>query len=733
MLRIFLSGLFIIFSAELLPQDPLVIDRITGVINFDGIPDEEAWQQVQPLKMVMHSPDFGKEPTETSVVKVAYDDEYLYFSGILNYKDPSDIRAIARKRDYNTPFCDWFGILLDSFNDRKNGISFWTNPNGLRTDGTVQNDLADSNTDISFDWNTFWDVKTVISDKGWSAEFKIPFSSMRFQTENGKTLMGLAICWYLPAKSEMNTFPSIPPNFPAAYWKPSLSRLIEFRDLQPKKPVYLTPYATTGIGQVSEINELGTGYSLNSKMKYDAGLDAKFSLTNNLTLDLTANTDFAQVEADDQKINLTRFSLYFPEKRAFFQEKSDVFDFSFMGGNYLFDSRRIGLYEGNPVRIYGGFRMTGRVNNWDIGILDLQTATYENNPGENFGIFRTKKTIFNKDSYIGGMFTSRLGMNGNYNLAYGLDGQFRVTGDEYLTIKFAQTYENDSISKFFDKDPSRLLVYWERRNLKGFGYNFLYSWSGDQFNPGIGFEVKDNYQVIRAIFKYGWFPGESNPIRYQNISLTGYNIWNTSSGIQETATGILMWEFETKKGSSGSAGMTFFQEDLTDSLSLGNNQAYVPQGRYPFVNFSASYGTSSRNALSAFVSAGSGAFYDGWLVSIYAWPRVNIGSGIYLGLTYNLDYVTFPSRNVNFTNHITGLKGMLTLTTKTSLSAFIQYNTSVNKVSANIRFRYNPREGNDFYLVYDEGLNTRLTRETPTLPVTSGRTILLKYSYTFRF
>jgi hypothetical protein len=733
MFRIILSAFLLILSVELFPQSPLVVTKITSPITFDGIPDEEAWQQVQPFKMVMHSPDFGKEPTETSVVKVTYDDEYLYFSGILNYKDPSDIRAIARKRDYNSPDCDWFGIILDSFYDRKNAISFWTNPNGLRTDGTVQNDLADSNTDISFNWNTFWDVKTVITDKGWSAEFKIPFSSMRFQTENGKTLMGLTICWYLPVKSEMNTFPAIPPNFSAAYWKPSLSSLIEFRDLQPKKPVYITPYVTVGIGQVNEINKTGTAYDLSSKMKYDAGLDVKFSLTNNLTLDLTANTDFAQVEADDQKINLTRFSLYFPEKRAFFQEKSDVFDFSFLGGNYLFYSRRIGLYDGNPVRIYGGFRMTGRVNKWDIGILDLQTAPYETNTGENFGIFRTKKTIFNKDSYIGGMLTSRLGMNGTYNLVYGLDGQFRVTGDEYLTVKVAQTFENDSINSFFDKDPSRMIINWEHRNQKGFGYDFLYSWSGDKFNPGIGFEVKDNYQLARAILQYGWFPGEKKSIRYQKISLTGYNIWNTFSGEQETATGILRWDFETKKGSSGSAGITFYQEDLTDSLALGNNQAYVPEGRYPFLNLSGSYSTSSGHSISAYFSAESGSFYDGWLVSFYAWPRVNIGSGIYLGLTYNIDYVTFPTRDAKFTNHITGLKGMLTLTTKTSLSAFIQYNTSVNKVSSNIRFRYNPREGNDFYLVYDEGLNTSLNRESPALPITSGRTILLKYSYTFRF
>ncbi len=207
MSRALLSGLLLFFSAELISQSPMVVTKLTGAINFDGVPDEESWKSVQPLKMVMFSPNFGNEPTETSVIKIAYDNEYFYLSGFLNYTDPDDIRAVARKRDYSNDDCDWFGILLDSFNDRKNGVSFWTNPNGLRTDGTVQNDYADANNDISFNWNTFWDVKTNITDKGWSAEFRIPFSSLRFQTENGKTIMGATISWYIPAKYEMNTFP----------------------------------------------------------------------------------------------------------------------------------------------------------------------------------------------------------------------------------------------------------------------------------------------------------------------------------------------------------------------------------------------------------------------------------------------------------------------------------------------------------------------------------------------
>ena len=733
MLKTLLPGFFLICSSVLWSQTPLVVSKLTAAINFDGVPDEVAWQSVQPLPVTMHSPVFGNEPTEISVIKIAYDNEYFYVSGILNYKDPADIRAFGKKRDLLSSTTDWFGIILDTFNDRENAVSFWTNPNGLRLDVTVKNDFVDPNSDVNSSWNTFWDVKTLINEQGWSTEFRVPFSSLRFQVEKEKTRMGITIIRYSPAKSEMATFPAVPPHFIGSYWKPSLTAPIEFTGLKPENPVYVTPYITGGTGQIYELNEAGTDYKMNSTLKYDAGVDAKYSITNNLTVDLTANTDFAQVEADDQKINLTRYSLYFPEKRVFFHEKNDVFDFSFLSGNNLFYSRRIGLYEGNPVRIYGGLRMTGRINKWDLGILDMQTAKFGENPGENFGAFRTKRSVFNQNSYAGGMFTSRLGMDGSYNLAYGLDGQFRVTGDEYLTVRWAQTYENDSLNKFLDLSPSRFIINWEHRNLKGFGYDFLYTWSGDKFNPGMGFEIKDNYQGVRSILQYGWFPDEGNSMRYQRIMLSTAGLWNTATGLHETTTGVLTWYLESKKGYWLQLDGFLYVEDLADTLNLGNNQAYVPQGRYPFAYLSGQYNTSYSHALSANLTGEAGKFYDGWKLSLHASPSLAIGAGFSLDMTYFLDYVNFSARSMKFTNHIVGLKGLLTLTTKTSISTFIQYNTAIDKIYSNIRFRYNPREGNDFYLVYDEGLNTRLTREIPSLPYSEGRTILLKYTYTFRF
>jgi hypothetical protein len=737
--RIFQMARFMLFSGILLlalpshAQEYYTVPRLQEEIDFDGIPDEDAWHAIDEVPLFVYLPVFGAEPSETSILKIAYDDTYFYLGAYLDYTDPAEMRAVGKKRDYTMPVCDWLGIFLDTFYDRENSMMFWTNPNAVRTDGTTKNDMADQSSDYSFSWNTFWDAASVLNDHGWSAEIRIPFSSLRFQTTDSITVMGLTLVRYIPSNGEFITFPPISPEFASAYMKASLTTPVLFRNISSKKTVYLSPYVTGGMEWSNELNEAGTEYLSSSRAKYDAGLDLKYSLTNNLTLDLTVNTDFAQVEADDQKINLTRYSLYFPEKRVFFLEKADVFDFSFLGGNNLFYSRRIGLSDGHPVRIYGGARLTGRVNKWDLGILDMQTAAFEEKPGENFGVFRAKRNILNNNSYLGSMVTSRLGTDGTSNLAYGLDGQIRVTGDEYLTVRWAQTFENDSANRLFDLSPTRILLNWARRRQNGFAYDLAYTWSGDRFNPGIGFEAKENYQGYRVISQYGWFPGKESGLRYHKIMLTAYTFWNTATRLRETVNGMLTWYYEGQKGNNGDFSLNWYLEDLYDQLTLGNDQASVPSGRYSFAYLSGSYYTSYASALSASFTAEAGRFYDGTKISLYAAPTLNIGSDIDVGLTYYFDFVSFPDRDAGFTNHIAGFKGLWTFTTKTSLMAFIQYNTAIDKVVSNLRFRYNPREGNDLYIVWDEGLNSDMARETPRLPLTSGRTILLKYTYTFRF
>ncbi|MFB0518306.1 MAG: DUF5916 domain-containing protein, partial [Acidobacteriota bacterium] len=326
-------------------QEQLIMPRIKGPVTLDGLSNEPAWEGIEPLPVVMHRPNFGNEPSERTEILVAYDDDFLYVAGRLFDSEPTKIQSNSKERDSGDPSSEWFGIIIDSFNDNENALEFLTTPAGLRCDVAVFNDAQGENP-VNISWNTFWDVETVRNDEGWFAEFRIPFSSLRFQDINGRVVMSIISWRYIARKAEWVIFPAIPPNWGFySILKPSQAQEVVFEGLYRRKPLYIAPYLLGGFGQSFELNEGETGYQRVENLAHEVGLDVKYGLTSNLTLDVTLNTDFAQVEADDQQINLTRFSLFFPEKRLFFQERSSNFDFNFETGepNRLFYSRRIGI------------------------------------------------------------------------------------------------------------------------------------------------------------------------------------------------------------------------------------------------------------------------------------------------------------------------------------------------------------------------------------------------------
>lgn len=711
-------------------QDIVQIQRLSQTIVFDGKPDEAAWNQHVPFLFQMHTPVYRGEPTENTDVRICFDDDYLYIGAKLFYNDISLMTDAGKKRDYAQPTCDWFGIHLDTYNDRQNALLFYTNPNGIRFDAAIKNDFTSFEQDANFSWNTYWDVKTSRDDKGWYAEFQIPLSSMRYQESDGEVVMGLTIARFMPSKNEMLTYPDIPPEYNQATWKPSLASRISFKGLESKKPFYISPYVLAGLGQESELNPEGTAYERLSLPKLEAGLDLKIGVSNNLTVDLTLNTDFAQVEADDQQINLSRYSLFFPEKRVFFQEKSDVFDFQLGGPNKLFYSRRIGLHNGEPVRILGGVRMTGRQGKWDIGLLDMQTARIDELASENFGVIRLKRTVINDHSYVGGMITSRLGLDGRFNFAYGVDGTFRLFGDEYLSIRLAQTNDSEIISDPVSKHPSRIHMSWQRRGEKGLGYDLTLSYSGKDFNPGSGFEIKDDYSAVLGFLHYGWFPAESSRLRRHKIYSESMMFRSVLDGELETLSLKGGWNFETRSGLVGDIAHNFALEVLTDTLTF-NDEVNIMPGRYNFQYISTEWMIPPVLPVVGIIVAEAGTFYDGWKVSAALMPTWSVVPSFDLSGTYRLDYVNFANRNMSFLNHIIGVKALLTFTTKTSLAGFVQYNTAIDGVVANVRFRYNPREGVDFYLVYNEGLNTNPYTQRPVLPISDNRTLMAKFTYTW--
>ncbi|HEY4612554.1 MAG TPA: DUF5916 domain-containing protein, partial [Bacteroidota bacterium] len=410
--------LFLAENACAQGQGQMELQRINGNITLDGLSDEPAWEAITPLPMTMYLPVFEGQTTERTEIRVAYNDEYIYVSGRLYDSDPSGIRINSLYRDrYNGD--DAFAIYLDTFNDNENALWFFTTPSGIRGDLAVS---GDDEVPANESWNTFWDVATTVTAEGWFAEIRIPLSSLRFRELDGKVVMGLTVTRFISRKNERVTFPAIPPKF--SFRKPSVAQDVVLRGIHSSKPFYVTPYALAGVSRTALRDGQSVGYSYIRDPRNELGIDAKYSLTDNLTLDATINTDFAQVEVDDQQINLTRYSLFYPEKRQFFQERASLFSFDQGDGNLLFHSRRIGLTDnGEPVRILGGGRLVGKVGDWDMGVIDMHTAPDGASAlSENFGVLRLRRPVFNEYSYLGGMMTSRVDKNGTYNFGYGLDG-----------------------------------------------------------------------------------------------------------------------------------------------------------------------------------------------------------------------------------------------------------------------------------------------------------------------
>jgi len=712
----------------------IIISRINGPVSLDGFSKESAWEGIRPLSFIQMEPVFGVDPSERTEVLLAYDDDYLYMAGRLYDSEPAKILSNSKQRDSGNPACEWFGIVIDSFNDKENALAFFTTPSGLRWDAAVFND-AQGNSPINVSWNTFWDVETALNEEGWFAEFRIPFSSLRFQEKEGRVIMGIIVWRSITRKNEWAIFPSIPPDW--GFWskfKPSKAQECVIEDVTSRKPLYIAPYSLGGLGHSSEFNQLKSVYQKNNSLQGEVGLDIKYGLSSNLTLDVTVNPDFAQVEADDQQVNLTRFPLFFPEKRLFFQERSSIFDFTFETSdqNKLFYSRRIGLYDGQRVPIYGGARVIGRLGSYDLGFINMQTAPIGDLPSENFGVLRLRRQLFNQNSYLGSMVTSRIGLDGTYNYVYGLDSIIRVFSDNYLTIKWAQSFTSGKNNNLFSMSSSRYYLNWLRRSNKGFGYGVSFSGSGDYYDPGIGFQLRHNYTRMSTGTWYGWFPKEQS--RYFNhvISLGTFLFIDNDHGAVETFNVQSMWEFSTKSGWVFNLKPQFYYENVPVNFSLSKH-AEIPKGRYNFIDLNFELISPDGNPFSIGIKVNAGSFYDGRRIFLGLDTKWSVLSDLEIGLSNEFNHMVFPERSQELSAHITRLRTLYMLSTKFSAMAFIQYNSTIDSVDANFRFRFNPREGVDLYLVYNESLNTDRYQFFPALPFTGSRTVLLKYTYTFNF
>jgi len=727
--------------AAALPS-PLPIPRLTSPIRLDGVVDEPAWEAIEPLPLIMFAPTFGAPMTERTEIRIAHDDRYLYVAGRMFDSDPAGIRTNTFYRDQYSGD-DLLAVVLDSYNDFETAVWFTTNPGGTRGDRSVSNDgvFAGGGSVMNMDWNAHWDVETSQTDEGWFAEFRIPLSSLGFQVVDDQVTMGLIVYRFIARKNERQIFPAIDPRWGGlAFGKPSQAHRIRLEGVQAARPVYLTPYLLSGVRQTpaweatpgAHVNpesvESGR-WSTASEGTAEAGFDLRFSPSSNLSLDLTVNTDFAQVEADDQQINLTRFPLFFPEKRQFFQERSSTFQFGTgRGSDRLFHSRRIGLVDGEITRIYGGGRAVGRMGGTDIGVLTLQTANPGGGGSENAAVLRVSQQVLNPFSSVGGMLTSRVGVEGRENWALGGDATLRPLGDEWVTFRAARTFDA-ALDEASTLEASLLRARWERLRDDGFSYAGEVVRVGQDYRPGLGFQARRDVHSVYGRLQLKRFAGAESPLRATTLRLDTEHFYRNRGGGASSRSVVPELSTEFKGGSEIKLTGTSSFEDIRVPFAIG--AVAIEPGAYWFHAAELNLQRPRSSLFRGSLTASAGTFYDGSRLGLAVDPTWTQSRYLEIGGGYQFNRLRFPDRGEETSAHLVRLRGQVALNTRVSFSLLAQYSNLADLGTLNARFRYHFREGTDLWVVLNEGRN--LDRDplgAPPLPSLAGRTLLVKYTRT---
>ena len=716
-------------SAEPWTLPPLELGRVDGVISVDGVPDESAWTALEPLPLVQHWPVFQGEMAQRTVIRVGYDDEYFYAAGWF-YDDPDLIQANSLRRD-RWDGDDSFDILIDSYNDDQTALKFTTTPAGVLLDFAIRNDAqpGSSTGPLNQDWNTFWEAATSRTDEGWFAEMRIPLSSLGFEVVGGRAVMGLIAGRYISRLNEKHIFPAIPPNWDMADFKPSRARDVQLEGIQQQRPLWVTPYVLGGVQQLRDPDAVPIAAPA-TELPREVGMDVKYGLSSNLTLDLTVNTDFAQAESDALAVNLDRFSLFLPEKRQFFQERASTFDFD-MGEGRLFHSRTIGISEdGQLRRILGGARLGGRVGQWDVGALAMQVQGDAAGPWENDAVVRVTRSLSGSE-YAGLMMTSRtLGGSGT-DLSFGADGRLAL-GRDLVTLQGAHTIdgsEGASAGGFGARTALRL--FWERRNSQGWAYDWSLNYSGEHYDPALGFEFRNSFTALLGRLRYTWTPGEGSPVVRATAFATGRVFTRNQDRSLESGLARARFMLDLKGGHFFNLALNFTREDVGEAFTLPG--ADVPEGTYDGVDVFTLFRMSRAHDVGADLLVYTGTAFDGWRTSVSLDPWWRLSRHLTVGGVLNLQRISFANRNQTVNADQVSVRISAALDTRLSAEGLLQYSAASRSVATNFRLRYHFAEGRDLYLVLDEArdLDEALSRDTRLLGTTDRR-LLLKYSYAFR-
>jgi hypothetical protein len=712
--------------------------RLGQPLRIDGALDEALYRDVPSMsEFIQVEPQAGQAATERTETWVSFDDDYVYVSFRAWDTQIESLIATEMRRDSpnNWQGNDIVAFIFDTFYDRRNSFTFTMNPLSGRSDGTMVNDRQ-----YSSDWNPVWETKAGRFDGGWTVEAAVPFKSLRYRPGTTQ-VWGFNAMRVKRSKNEISTLTRVPPargqsGFQQAQFAASL---VGIQVPGGGRNLDLKPYAISSV----TTNRRATP-RVSNDLGAEAGFDVKYAVTQGLVAELTVNTDFAQVEADEQQVNLTRFSLFFPEKRDFFLENQGTFSFGGIpvtgsgasninsgffgsGGSYapiMFYSRRIGLHEGREVPLLVGGRLTGRAGRYSLGLLNIQTGDEKQTGARptNFSVLRLRRDLLRRSS-VGLLLTNRsVAMNGTgANQSYGVDGTFAFFENLEINTYWAQTDTdglntrgNTSYRAQLDYPGDRYAVQLEHLRV------------GDNFNPEVGFLRRDNMVRDYARFRFSPRPGTRSAIRkYVYDGWVDY-IENTAGRLEtRERAGEFALEFQNADRFSVNYTNTF--EFLPAPFPIGGD-VILPVGSYQFDTLRVGYNLAQQRALSANLFAEFGTFYNGHKTSFSAARgRVPITNQLSVEPTYSFNHVTLVQGRFN--THLAGSRVTYSMTPLMFVSALLQYNSGINSVSTNARFRWEYRPGSELFVVYNDERDTH-TRSFPSL---YNRAFIVKVNRLFRF
>lgn len=686
-------------NPEALPRPVLSVTPSRG-IRIDGRIDEAAWRAVEPITDFMQSePDAGRPASQPTEVRVTFDDTYLYIGAELYDADPAGMVYGGMERDSPGILfeeMDAFGVTLDTYLDRRTSFIFFVNPAGGIKDGQG----FDDGRSRDYGWDGVVDVKTTTHERGWTVELAIPWRTLRFDPTLPDQTWGMNLMRRIRRRNEVS------------YWAPldrrnrvflmskagtlnGLGRLPAGRNLNVKPFALASRASGTGLGAEA----LGTDG--------DGGVDVKWGITPNMTLDLTWRTDFSQVDVDQEQVNLTRFPVFFPELRPFFLENSGTFTFGDLDGGpggprlgsslrdmTLFHSRQIGLRGGSPVPLLGGARLTGRVGGMEVGLLNVQGEEFGSVPAENFSVVRLRQRLLGS-SDVGVIFTSRNATSSDAatNRAFGVDANLNVFDNVYVNTYVAGTREGDE-----DGRAARLSVGWRDRFWNA---SAAVRRVGESFSPAIGFVRRRAIQESYATL--GIHPRPGVPALLEVNPYVEWTYTTDLAGRLESREERAALAFSFLDRSSLNLSYTRSFERLDRPFRVQSDVS-IPVGDYTFGQGSVSYRSSQGKALSGNVSVSGGGFWDG--------NRYTVSGGVrwqpdhHLVLDVDAQHNAVDVQGSSFSADLYSARLQYAWTTTLNFSGFVQYNADADEVATNLRLAYIHAPLSDLFFLATERRST---------------------------